>query len=202
LSKVEETRFLPQTGFLGRQEHFMALGAAMAASGAVALYHVEGLTPEARQGLAPDKGLTTICIDDLSEGYAALNSPLDEIGFVSLGCPHSTLADIERAARLLEGQRVKATLWITTSRHVRELALQQGWVGMIEAAGGQVIADTCLVVAPVEQMGFKAMATNSAKAAFYSPSHSGLQRRFGSMEQCIEAAITGRWGRVSGEQKG
>jgi len=51
------------------------------------------------------------------------------------------------------------------------------------------------VVAPVEEMGFKAMATNSAKAAFYAPMHSGLQRRFGSTEQCVEAALSGRWGR-------
>jgi predicted aconitase len=140
-------------------------------------------------------------VDDLSEGYAALNSPLEEIDFVSLGCPHSTLADIERAAGLLRGRRVKATLWITTSRHVRELAQQQGWVATIEAAGGQVIADTCLVVAPVEELGFKAMATNSAKAAFYSPSHSGLQRRFGTMEQCIAAAIAGKWAGALGERQ-
>lgn len=182
------------------QEHLMALGAAMAASGAVALYHMEGVTPEARRGVTlgtvlrvDDAALPTIDVSDLSEGYAALNSPLDEIDFVSLGCPHSTLADIERVAKLLDGRRVRATLWITTSRQVRSLAEQRRLVERIEAAGGKVFADTCLVVAPMEEMGFKAMATNSAKAAFYSPAHSGLKRRFGTTEQCIEAAITGRW---------
>jgi hypothetical protein len=182
------------------QEHLMALGAAMAASGAVALYHMEGVTPEARRGVTlgtvlrvDDAALPTIDVSDLSEGYAALNSPLDEIDFVSLGCPHSTLADIERVATLLDGRRVRATLWITTSRQVRSLAVQRGLVERIEAAGGKVFADTCLVVAPMEELGFKAMATNSAKAAFYSPAHSGLKRRFGRTAQCIEAAITGRW---------
>ncbi|KPL20122.1 MAG: hypothetical protein AMJ93_12735 [Anaerolineae bacterium SM23_84] len=76
---------------------------------------------------------------------------------------------------------------------MRSLAEQRRLVERIEAAGGKVFADTCLVVAPMEEMGFKAMATNSAKAAFYSPAHSGLKRRFGTTEQCIEAAITGRW---------
>jgi len=172
----------------------------MAASGAVALYHIEGVTPEAQQAVASGGGaqlsvlpLAVITISNLEEGYAALNSPLDEIDFVSLGCPHSTLADIKRVATLLDGKRVKATLWVTTSRQVRRLAAQRSLIARIEAAGGKVFSDTCLVVAPVEEMGFKAMATNSAKAAFYGLLHSGLQRRFGTLEQCIEAALTGRW---------
>lgn len=188
-----------------RQEHLMALGAAMAASGAVALYHVEDVTPEARvvaTWVAPSgvpitgvliTNWPTIVVDDLSAAYAALDSPLDQIDFVSLGCPHSTLADIMRVADLLRGQRVRTTLWITTSRGVRARAEREGLVAPIEAAGGHVFADTCLVVAPVEELGFKAMATNSAKAAFYAPSHSGLQRRFGTLEQCIAAALSGRW---------
>jgi predicted aconitase len=187
------------------QEQLMALGAAMAASGAVALYHVEGVTPEAdavapqavagigkMDGLCAAK-LPLLTIESLAEGYAALNSPLDAIDFVSLGCPHSTLRDIERAAGLLRGRRVRATLWVTTSRTVRDEAEQRGLVAVIEAAGGKVFADTCLVVAPVEELGFRAMATNSAKAAFYAPAHSGLQRRFGTLEQCVEAAVTGVW---------
>jgi hypothetical protein len=47
-------------------------------------------------------------------------------------------------------------------------------VARIEAAGGRVVADTCLVVAPVADLGFHTLATNSAKMAFYAPSHSGL----------------------------
>ncbi len=66
-------------------------------------------------------------------------------------------------------------------------------VADIEAAGGIVIADTCLVVAPVEDLGIRRLATNSAKAAFYAPSHSGLEVRFGTLGQCLTAAITGRW---------
>jgi predicted aconitase len=205
---LSEPRVPQETGVLARQEDLMALGAAMGASGAVALYHIEGVTPEAaaataersaglpaRSGpqSAPPGLLPTIVIEDLAEGYAALDSPLEEIDFVSLGCPHSTLADVERVAQLLEGKQVRTTLWITTSRGVRQAAERAGLVARIEGAGARVFADTCLVVAPVEEMGFKAMATNSAKAAFYAPMHSGLQRRFGTLEQCIAAALTGRW---------
>jgi predicted aconitase len=175
------------------QEQLMALGAAMAASGAVALYYVEGVTPEAALVSAEVDSLPALEINDLSAAYDALNHPLNEVDFVSLGCPHSTVADLERVAGLLEGQQVRATLWITTSRHVRREAQDRGLVQQVEAAGGHVFADTCLVVAPIEALGFRSMATNSAKAAFYSPSHSGLQRRFGTLEQCIRAALSSRW---------
>jgi predicted aconitase len=169
------------------------LGAAMAASGAVALYHVEGITPEARAGdvSAPDGPV--FVVDDLSPAYAALNGPSQTVDVVSLGCPHASLAELEIAAGYLDGRRVRATLWITTARDTREAAEAAGLVARIESAGGRVVADTCMVVAPVSDLGFRTMATNSAKMAFYSPSHSGLSVRFGPMEQCLEAAITGMW---------
>lgn len=175
------------------QDGLKALGAAMAASGAVALYHVEGVTPEARARDVGAAEAETIIVDSLDEGYAALNSPVDEIDLVSIGCPHASLAEIEDIARWLEGKRVKARLWITTAREIKERAQEKGLVELIEAAGGRVVADTCLVVAPIEELGLRSLATNSAKAAFYAPTHSGLAVRFGRLEQCLEAAMTGRW---------
>jgi predicted aconitase len=170
-----------------------ALGAAMAASGAVALYHVEEVTPEAWAEDVVIAGAETVIMDSLDEGYAALNSPVDQIDLVSIGCPHASLVEIEEVARWLEGKRVKARLWITTARETRERAQEKGLVERIEAAGGRVVADTCLVVAPIEELGLRSMATNSAKAAFYAPAYSGLLVRFGRLEQCLEAAVTGRW---------
>jgi len=170
-----------------------ALGAAMAASGAVALYHVEGVTPEAREGVALAPGARELVVDDLALAYRALNGPAEQIDLVSLGCPHASLAEIEAVAAYVDGRRLAAALWITTARATRQAAEQAGLVARIEAAGGRVVADTCMVVAPVAGLGFRTMATNSAKMAFYAPSHSGLSVRFGPAEQCLEAALTGRW---------
>jgi predicted aconitase len=169
------------------------LGAAMAASGAVALYHVEGVTPEARSGnvLVPD--VPVLAVDDLSPGYEALNGPSQEIDLVSLGCPHASLDELESIDGYLAGRTLQSALWVTTARATREAAEEAGLVARIEASGGRVVADTCLVVAPVAELGFRTLATNSAKMAFYAPSHSGLSVRFGPMEQCLEAAVTGRW---------
>ncbi len=169
------------------------LGAAMAASGAVALYHIDGLTPEAQAGNAIAPGAETLAVDDLRPAYVALDGSSDEIDLVSLGCPHASLAELEAVAGFLAGHRLKAALWITTARATRQAAEAVGLVGRIEAAGGRIVADTCMVVAPVAALGFRSMATNSAKMAFYAPMHSGLSVRFGPMETCLEAAVTGRW---------
>jgi predicted aconitase len=169
------------------------LGAAMAASGAVALYHVEDHTPEARAGDMVVPGAAALVVDDLSPGYAALNGLSERVDLVSLGCPHASLAQLEAIAGAVDGRRLEAALWITTARATREAAEKAGHVARIEAAGGRVVADTCMVVAPVAELGYRTMATNSAKMAFYAPSHSGLAVRFGPMEQCLDAAATGKW---------
>ncbi len=174
-------------------DRLKALGAAMAASGAVALYHVEGITPEAMRGDVIARDADELAIESLAEAYAALNSPADAIDFVGIGCPHASLEEIRHIAEAVDGRRLTATLWVTTAAHTKRLAAERGWVQTIEAAGGQVVADTCVVVAPVGELGFRTIATNAGKAAFYSPGHCGLQVRFGSLAQCVEAAITGRW---------
>jgi len=171
-----------------------ALGAAMAASGAVALYHIEGITPESREAdiILPDA--ENLVIDSLDEGYAALSSwGDDEIDLVWIGCPHASLQELARVIELLAGRRIRTALWVTMAREVRAEAEKAGMVAELEGLGGQVVADTCLVVAPVRELGFQRMATPSGKGAYYAPSHSGLGVRYGPLEACIEAAVTGEW---------
>ena len=130
-------------------------------------------------------------IESLEDGYNSLNSKVNEIDFVSIGCPHASVDELKRIAELLRYKKLKAVLWVTTSKYISEKA--KDYVKIIEGSGGKVLNDTCLVVAPVEDFGFKSLATNSGKAAFYAPIHSKLNVRFGSLEQCINSAITGRW---------
>jgi predicted aconitase len=170
-------------------------GAAMAASGAVALYHIEGVTPEAENfsQISNFKG-HGIGIASLDEGYAELNhSTTDSIDLVWIGCPHASLDEIERIADRLHGRLVRTALWITTARQVRDEAGRRGWLDRIQASGGRIVSDTCLVVAPVEALGFRSMATNSGKGAFYGPSHAHVATHFGSLDQCLNAALSGEW---------
>ena len=175
-------------------DRLKALGAAMAASGAVALYHIRGVTPEARAGdmLRPDH--TTVVIDSLESGYEALSqgSATTEIDLVWLGCPHASLPQVARLAAFAEGKRFLPDVWITTSSHVRRQARDAGFVRAIQAAGGEVVADTCVVVAPVSGR-YQTMATESAKGACYAPSYLGMAVRYGSWEQLQRVMLTGAW---------
>jgi predicted aconitase len=176
-------------------DQLKALGAAMAASGAVGLYHVEGVTPEARLSkmLRPDH--ETLVVDNLEEGYRALSGdgkPL-KIDLVWFGCPHASLDEVHEIARFAVGKRFLPTVWITTSRQVREAAEAAGFVEVIEQAGGEVVADTCVVVAPVGDR-FRTMATPSGKGGFYAPSYLGMEVRYGDWDQLQQVMMTGWWG--------
>jgi len=171
-----------------------ALGAAMAASGAVALYHIEGVTPEADEPDVIASDVETFVVESLEEGYAALDSGgEDAIDLVWIGCPHASLDELAQVVELLAGRRVRIALWVTMAQGVRAEAEKIGLLRTLESLGGRVVADTCLVVAPVRELGFRCMATPSGKGAYYAPSHSGLGVRYGSLEACIEAAVSGRW---------
>jgi len=172
-------------------DRLKSLGAALAASGAVALYHIDGITPETKRRKVLAPGAHRITIESLDPGYAALDGKPERVDLVSIGCPHASDNEIEMIAEMLQGKTLRAALWVTTARETRKRMSTP--ISTIEKAGGRVIADTCMVVAPVEQLGFRVLATNSAKMATYTPSHSGLSVRFGSLEQCLEAAVTGLW---------
>ncbi len=170
-----------------------ALGAGMAASGAVALYHVDGVTPEAVQQSVVAAELERVVVDDLRPAYEALNSETGAIDLVWFGCPHADLAEMAEIVRLLNGQRVKTSLWITTAREVRQQAEEAGLVRALGRSGAKVVADMCAVVAPMQELGFRTVATPSAKGASYLPDHAGLLVRYGSPQRCVQAAISGEW---------
>jgi len=166
-------------------DQLKALGAAMAASGAVALYHVEGLTPEA--GLMDPSGLETIEVGDreLREAYEKLNTGKDP-DIIILGCPHASLKEIATLACKLEGKRLRKPLWVCTSRVTKEAATSMGFTELIEKAGGKVVADTCAVVSPIEQMGYRTTAVDSGKAANYLPGFCKQQVVFRSLDDLLE----------------
>lgn len=173
------------------QEQLKALGAALAATGAVGLFHVEGVTPEALAGpvLAPEH--ETLMVDDLAPGYAALTDVAARPALVWIGCPHASLAEIALVADLIRGQRLRLPLWITCARPVKEAAIVHGLAAAIEAAGGRLYADACLAIAPVRDLGFAAVMTSSAKGATYLRNLAGVQTRFGTLKECVETAVQG-----------
>jgi len=185
------------TGIRGPRtvEELKALSAAAAASGSVDLFHIEGVTPEVQGGLVPLNRIeerlevSRAALDDVK---ARLNTGTAEaVDLVTFGCPHASVDEVGEVAALLSGKRLRpgVELWVCTSRAVKELSAQRGFVASIEAAGGHVVADTCMVVAPIEQMGHRTTATNSGKAAKYLPRFCQQGVVFDSAEEIIRKVV-------------
>ncbi|MBN1786378.1 MAG: aconitase X catalytic domain-containing protein [Candidatus Methanofastidiosa archaeon] len=173
--------------------NFKQLGASMAASGSVALYHVDGQTPEARTRNMIAEANEVYAIEDLKDAYAYLNTGSEKIDLVSMGCPHASMEEIMIISQMLKGKSVKVPLWITTSQATACQASSYGYKDVIEGSGAKLITDTCMVVSPIEEFGYDTVATNSAKGCYYMQSWCKVRTRYGGMRQCVDAALTGRW---------
>jgi len=168
------------------EDHMKSLGAAMAASGSVPLYFAEGITPEWNVSIFSSEKVT-VTADQIREKKAAMNTAGEsKLGLVTLGCPHASLAEIKEVARILDGRKLSIPLWVCTSRETRAKAEKSGFVKTIEKAGGLVVADTCMVVSPLEEMGFKATGANSGKAAAYLPPFCGQKVKFADIKELVE----------------
>ncbi|MBA3045564.1 MAG: aconitase X catalytic domain-containing protein [Candidatus Thermoplasmatota archaeon] len=169
-------------------DHLKALGAAMAASGAVALYHAEGCTPEAR-----DHELSGL--DNIQVGKDEMRATFDKLNtgeipdIVILGCPHASLREISVLADMLAGKTLNKPVWICTSRVMKEAADRMGFTETIESAGGRVVADTCMVVSPIEDMGFGTTGVNSGKAANYLPGFCNQKVVFNNVEELVRKCL-------------
>ena len=164
-------------------ESLKALGAAAATSGGIGLWHGEGVTPEAEEMKPYLDGLEKITIGhgDIIEAKDDLTKPLSDPEIV-LGCPHATLGELRDVAARVKGRNMNGKLWVFISRGVYGEAGE--YIKTIEDAGGRVYRDTCMVVAPVEEMGWKQVATNSFKAAHYMASH-GLETRISTISELL-----------------
>ena len=170
-------------------EELKSFCASLATYGGLALFHMEGITPESALVPVPDDTLV-ISQKDIEEAVRFLNAPVsaDEVDFVSLGCPHLSLNEIARVAERLNGRKVRKTFWITTARPTKRIADQMGYTAVIEAAGAVFATDTCCVVAPIKGR-FKSMATDSAKACYYAAAKNSFKTRFLPFDEVIEEAL-------------
>lgn len=195
---------IPVLKGLGRAksfEYYKGMGAASAASGGVPLFHIVGVTPEAPslQKAFGNRAIPEAIRFGEQEKAATKNKmtttgpgPIDA---VMIGCPHYTINEIREVARELAGKRVRegVRFWIYTYKANVLMAERLGYKAMIEAAGAEFIVDTCMVVSPTERYGFGRVMTDSGKCAYYAPTQVQSDVVFGSMRECVQAAVAGRW---------
>lgn len=170
-------------------ESLKSLSAALASSGAVAMFHMQRITPEATR-MAPPTESVEFTTRDLSAARETLTDSGDP-DLIAVGCPHCSLKELETVARLLKGRRVHREFWVCCSRAVKRESDEKGYSAVIERSGANFACDTCMVVAPIESMGHKVVATNSAKASHYLRNN-GMKVLFMSLEACVTEAVKSR----------
>ncbi|MDI6725690.1 MAG: aconitase X catalytic domain-containing protein [Smithellaceae bacterium] len=178
----------------------MALCAAGIASGSIVKFHIAGITPEAPtlEAASGNRKIAKTLKFGWKErriAYERLNhSASDEVDVVILGCPHAGLDRVRAIAGMLEGKKIhkNTRLYVTTCHPIKNTADKQGYTDIIAKAGGSVWEDSCGLVLVADPS--TVFACDSAKMANYLPGETGSKNTwFGTTEECIEAALTGKW---------
>ena len=176
-------------------EALMNLGAQLNTAGAVPMYHICGLTPEAPtleaalQGQEPELEVR-LTQKDLDEQLQAISQPAGAIDFVMFGCPHHSIRQVQEAARLLDGKKLKTEMWILTASYTLEMARRMGLQAIIEKAGGYIVADTCIDQPCWHRLAGKVGATDSPKCAYYTKRRA-MRFVIRSLRACVEAGLKG-----------
>jgi hypothetical protein len=183
-----------------KMDELKSMLAAAAASGPLALVHLVGITPEARtkeQAFGPNRPSRTVTVTEnvltttRNEMCTVKNAKID---LVALGCPHYSIAEIQKVRELLAGRKIAADteFWIYTTKQVRDLAERMGILADLAALGVKLATETCMLISPVETWGFKTLMTDSGKCSYYAPVQCKTDVVFGSTAECVEAAVHGR----------
>jgi hypothetical protein len=198
----EEVPLLTNLGKMPSVEDLKALSAGIATSGNATLFHIEGVTPESTDAELVDrvniKQRIVVSNENIREVYYRLStSGQNDIDFVGIGCPHLSITEIGEIAAMLEAKGLKVhpkvKFWVFTSSFIKGIADRMGFSKAIIEAGGEMVCNTCPILACLDHMGLKNFATNCAKAAHYAPATSHFNSFFGTVEDCINAAVTGEW---------
>ena len=181
------------------EDQLKALGAASASSGAVALFHAIGVTPEAAtlanafQNQKPEQ-IIPVTLTDLQATLTKLGTAPDgKIDVVALGSPHYSLDEFEQLMPLLERYppHPDVEFVVSTQRSVYVELAERSWRKLLKNAGVKLVVDTCVVVTPIIKVKTGVLMTNSGKYAHYSPGNIGLQVVFGSLEECVRSGALG-----------
>ncbi len=180
------------------EDQLKAMGAAAASSGAVGLFHVEGVTPEApdldtalggadpEAVIAPSPAALRATRDTLSTAAA------DRIDAVAVGSPHFSLEEFARLEALLPAAPFAVPFYVCTGRFEYHQLENAGRLPRFEDAGVEIVVDTCVVVTPILPPKDGVLMTNSGKFAHYTPSTTGYGVVYGSLEDCVRSASRAR----------
>ena len=183
---------------------YQKFNSASATGGAVRMYHLPGITPEAptiefATGGKPFKRQVMIGEDTLRRIYDTLNyHTSNDVDMAYLGCPHLNIVDLMRLAVKLDGKKCKIPLWIMTAPWLYSTAVELGYKDTLEKAGAVLMTGACLAAMGAVPEGVRNIAVDTAKQAYYitgcyPEDDNQLQVCYGSQDDCLDAALTGKW---------
>ena len=182
------------------EDALKAFGAAAASVGAVGLFHVAGVTPEALDprtatgGIEPERTIrvTPEMAQDAQQRLSTAG-PVDRIDAVAIGSPHLSAEELDTLERLVAGRRLAVPFYACTGRHALAAFDRDGRRAALERAGVVIVADTCVVVTPImADIPGGVLMTNSGKFAHYAPGNTGYAVQYGSLKECVDSAVAGR----------
>jgi hypothetical protein len=196
------------------EDSLKALGAAAASTGAVGLFHVIGVTPEAASeaeafaGQPPEETIVFTAAMARAARDKLSTTVSETIDCVALGSPHFSLEECRAFARLaarsLGGKRFAVPVYLCTRRDLLAALEASGEHAALADAGVTFVVDTCVVVTPILRGSSSGggtgtgssrggvMMTNSGKFAHYGPANTGYQVVYGSLADCARSAVSGR----------
>jgi predicted aconitase len=186
-------------------DRLKAFCAAAASSGAVAIFHAIGVTPEAdtlEQAFDGDEPERTIDIglSELRKARSELSTAAerDRLDLVVLGCPHFSFDEFRELADLVSEQTQKGNSldpgvrFVVISSQTSYALLQRGdFLDVLTGFGIEITLDTCVFHTPMIHPDTKVIMTNSGKCSYYAPGELGVKVAFGSMAECVESAVRG-----------
>ncbi|KAA1188398.1 DUF521 domain-containing protein [Pseudohalioglobus sediminis] len=171
------------------------LGAAAASSGAVSLFHFEGVTPEAHQYRIQNLPGTQLTIGALTETAAPYRGiPGQAVSAICLGTPHYSLTQLRNLAEHMIGTNIRPRIpiYVTTSRYNRDALRNELLDGELAARGVQLLVDTCSYYGRAVPLPDGPVLTDSAKWAYYGAGNLGVTTLLGELEDCLATAASGR----------
>ncbi|MBC8471572.1 MAG: aconitase X catalytic domain-containing protein [Planctomycetes bacterium] len=186
-------------------DQLKAFCAAAASSGALALFHAIGITPEANtleeafQGEQPERAID-IHLSDLQKAASELSTAHEGINLdlVVLGCPHFSFDEFRQLAELIKahkeaGQTLHPDVrFIVISSQTSYSLLQRSeFMNTLTDFGVEITLDTCMFHTPIVSKDTKVIMTNSGKCAYYAPGELSVQVAFANMAECVDSAVKG-----------
>ncbi len=174
----------------------------LASYGSIAMCHVIGVTPEARDWQSATAGrrigsLETITRKDVRDFLDSWGGVGEAVDVVALSTPQLSIVEIGGVAELLTGRKVHpdTTLLVYAPREIKQAAEAIGYAKTIQDAGGRLVHGHDFFATYAKEIReshrWQRLMTHSVKVANICEGY-GYKPTPASIRRCIDSAVAGK----------